>query len=70
MKFYNLGHKTFETDFRFAFSVVQILYENSPLTEMLSSLKVEKKYIHVYCFRGKHFTCWDLRGMLETDNFG
>ena len=38
---------------------------------MLSSLKVAKKYMHVvYYFHGKHFTCWDLRGMLETDNFG
>ena len=37
--------------------------------EMLSSLKVAKKYMHVYYFHGKHFTCWDLRGMLETDNF-
>ena len=41
-----------------------------PLTEMLSSLTVAKKQMHVYCFHGKHFTCWDLRGMLETDNFG
>ena len=37
---------------------------------MLSGLKVAKKYINVYCFHGKHFTCWDLRGMLQTDNFG
>ena len=36
---------------------------------MLSSLKVAKKHVHVYCFHGKHFTCWDLSGMLETDNF-
>ena len=35
---------------------------------MLSSLKVAKKHVHV-CFHGKHFTCWDLRGMLETDSF-
>ena len=40
------------------------------MTEMLSSLKVAKKYTHVYYFRVKHFTFWDLRGMLETDNFG
>ena len=26
--------------------------------------------MHVYYFHGKRFTCWDLRGMLETDNFG
>ena len=58
------------TKTRFAVSIVQILYENIPLTEMLFSLKVEMKYIHIYCFRGKHFMCWDLRGMLETDNFG
>ena len=50
-------------------SVVEILYENIPLTEMLSSLKVAKKYMQVYCFHGMHFTCWDLRGILETDNF-
>ena len=37
---------------------------------MLSSLKVAKKYMHVYYFDGKHFTCSDLRGMLEADNFG
>ena len=37
---------------------------------MLSSLKEAKKYMHVYHFHGKHFTCWDLRGVLETDNFG
>ena len=55
---------------RFAVSVVEILYENIPLTEMLSNLKVAKQYMHVYCFHGKHFVCWDLRGMLETDNFG
>ena len=45
-------------------------YENIPVTEILSSLKVAKKYMHVYYFHGKHFTCWDLRGMLETENFG
>ena len=37
---------------------------------MLSSFKVAKKYMPVYCFHGKHFTCWDLHYMLETDNFG
>ena len=36
---------------------------------MLPSFKVAKKHVHVYCFHGKHFTCRDLRGMLETDNF-
>ena len=55
---------------RFIVYVVEILYENIPLTEMLSALKAAKKYIHVYYFHGKHFTCWDLRGMLEADNFG
>ena len=58
------------TKTRFAVYVVEILYENIPLTEMLSSLKVAKKYMHVYYFHGKHFTCWYLRGMLEADNFG
>ena len=33
---------------------------------MLSSLKVAKKYMPVYCFHRKHFTCCDLRGMLEA----
>ena len=37
---------------------------------MLLSLKVAKKYMPVYCFHGKHFTCWDMRGMLGTNNFG
>ena len=50
--------------------VVEILHENIPRTEMLSSFKVAKKYMHVYYFHGKHFTCWDLHGMLEIDNFG
>ena len=54
---------------RFAVSVVEILYENIALTEMLFSVKVAKKCIRVYYFHGKHFTCWDLRGMLEIDNF-
>ena len=36
---------------------------------MLSCPKVAKKHVHVYCFHGKHFTCWDLHGMFETDNF-
>ena len=44
--------------------------KTSPLTETLSSLKVAKKYMHVYYFHEKYFKCWDLRGMLETDNFG
>ena len=57
------------TKTRFAVSLVDYLYENVPLTEMLSCLKVAKKHVHVYCFHGKRFTCWDLRGMLETDNF-
>ena len=35
---------------------------------MLISLKVAKKYMHVYYFHEKHITCWDLRVMLETDN--
>ena len=54
---------------RFAVSVEEILYENILLTEMLSGIKVAKKYRRVYCFYGKHFTCRDLRGMLETYNF-
>ena len=54
---------------RFSVSVVEILCECIPLTEVLLSLKVAKKYMLVSCFHGKHFTCWDLRGMLETDNF-
>ena len=54
----------------FSVSVVEILYENIPLPEMLSSLKVAKKYMQVYCFRGKHSTCWDLHGILQTDDFG
>ena len=53
----------------FTVSLVEYLYENIPLTEMLSCLNIAKKHVHVYCFHGKHFTCWDLRGMLETDNF-
>ena len=36
---------------------------------MLSSLKVAKKYMHVYYFHGKNFTFWDLRGAVEIDNF-
>ena len=57
------------TKARFAISLVEILYENIPLTEMLSGLKVAKKHVHVYCFHGKHFTCWNLLDMLETDTF-
>ena len=58
------------TKARFAVYVVEVLYENIVLTEMLSGLKVAKKYTHVYYFHGKHLMYWDLRGMLETDNFG
>ena len=50
-------------------SLAEYLYENIPLTEMPSCLKVANKHVHVYCFHGKHFTRWDLRGMFETDNF-
>ena len=57
------------TKTRFAVSLVEYLYDNMPLTGMLSCLKVAKKHVHIYCFHGKHFTCWDLRGMLKTDNF-
>ena len=39
------------------------------LRETGYSLKLAKTHMHVYCFHGKHFTCCDLRGMLETDNF-
>ena len=41
---------------RFAVSLVEYLYENIPLTEMLSCLKEAKKHVHVYCFHRKHFT--------------
>ena len=34
---------------------------------MFSNLKVAKKRTHVYCLQEKHFTCRDLRGMVETD---
>ena len=54
---------------RFAVSLVEIRYENFLLTKTLSSLKEAKKHVHVFCFHEKHFTCWDLRGMLEADNF-
>ena len=50
---------------RFALSLVEYLYLNISLIEMLSGLKVAKKHVHVYYFHGKNFTCWDLRGMLE-----
>ena len=39
------------------------------MIEILSNLKVAKKHVHVYCFQGKHFTCFDLCSLLETDNF-
>ena len=58
------------TKSRFSVSVVEILYECIPLAEMLSSLKVAKKYMPVYCFHGKHLMYCDLCGMLETYNFG
>ena len=58
-----------DTNTKFVVSLVEYLYGNVPLTEMLSGVKVAKKHVHVYCFHGKHFTCWDLRGMLETDLF-
>ena len=50
------------TKARFAVSVVEILSENIHLTEMLSSLKVAKEYLHIYCFHGKHFTCCPVSG--------
>ena len=59
----------YNTKTRFAVSLAEYSYENIPLTEMLSSLKVAKKQVHVYCFHGKHFTYWDLLSMLKTDNF-
>ena len=37
------------------------------MTETISSLKVAKKHVHVYCFHMKHLTCWNLNGILETD---
>ena len=57
------------TKTRFAASILEMLYENISLTEILSSLKVAKKHVYVYCCRGKHFTCWDLHGMLQTDKY-
>ena len=36
------------------------------LPELSEWTLVAKKHLYVYCFHGKHFTCWDLRGMLET----
>ena len=48
---------------------LQTLLKKSPLTEMPSSLKVAKTHVHVYCFHAKHLICWDLRGMLGTENF-
>ena len=54
---------------RSAVSLAEYLYENMPLTEILSILKIAKKHMCVYCFPAKHFTCWDFRGMLEIDNF-
>ena len=58
------------TKTRFAVSAAKILCRNISLTEMLSCFKLAKTYMHVYCSHGKHFRYWDLRGMLETDNFG
>ena len=43
------------TKTRSAVSYVEYLYENISLTEILSSLKVAKKHVHVYCFYRKHF---------------
>ena len=57
---------SYNTKTRFVVYVVEILYENIPLTKMLSCVKVAKKYMHVCHFHGKYFTCWDLRGMLGT----
>ena len=57
------------TKTRSAVSPVEYLYEKIPPTEIFSSLKVAKKHAHVYCFQGKHLTCWDLCSMLETGNF-
>ena len=39
-------------------------------TVMFYIAMAAKKYMHIYCFHGKHFTCWGLPGMLKTDNFG
>ena len=49
--------------------LLQNIYTKTSPTEMPSCLKVANKHVHVYCFHGKHFTRWGLRGMLETDNF-
>ena len=37
---------------------------------MLSSLKIAKKYMHVYYFDGKHFTCWDCVACLKLTTLG
>ena len=42
------------TKTRFSVSVVEFLYKCIPLTEMLSSLKVAKKYMPAYWFHGKY----------------
>ena len=68
-KFSTIKSLSNNTKARFSDSVAEILCECIPLTEMLLSLKVAKKYVPVYCFHGKHFTCWDLRGVLETDKY-
>ena len=58
----------------FSYSGIRVIHkisvnENILISEMVSSLKEAMKHVYVYCFHGKHFTFWDLRGMLETDNF-
>ena len=42
------------TKTRIAIYVVEILHGNIPLTEMLSSLKVAKKYIHLITLMGSN----------------
>ena len=66
---YSSNHYLITQKTRFTVSVEEILYKD-PLTEMISGLKVAKKYMHVYCFHRKHFTCWNLCCMFETEKFG
>ena len=67
-RFFLFSNCLLNTKTRFACSVLEIPYENIPLTKMFSTLNVAKKHVQVYCFHEKHFTCWDLPGRLETDN--
>ena len=46
------NHYPYNTKTRFAVYIVEILYENILLTEMLSSLKVAKKHMQFIVFMG------------------